>query len=206
VSCWNCHAHTQGEPFCPSCGKIQPRPPGATLFSVFGLPPSTEIPLPALEKRFRSLALKLHPDRVTGQDGRERRLSLEQTTALNEAYKTLKDPVRRSYYLLKLQGVSLEEEGKGQGAPAMPMEFLEEVMVLREKLESLRGKPEEIRAMADGVRGRQAAALDKAQRALGQRLAHPDDGEALKEAGTQLSYVRYFTRFLEEVERMEEEA
>ena len=63
---------------------------------------------------YRELSLQLHPDRFAQADAQERRLSLEQTTALNEAYKTLKDPVRRAFYLLKLHGVDLDREDAGR--------------------------------------------------------------------------------------------
>ena len=86
---------------------------------------------------------------------------MEQTTALNEAYKTLKDPVRRAFYLLKLHGVDLDREDAG-AQKDMPLEFLEEVMELREALdEAIAAKDlPRAQAMARGRwRGRKATAL-----------------------------------------------
>ncbi len=71
-----------------------------THFDVFGLRRSYDVDVPALEKQYRELSLQLHPDRVGQADARERLKALEGTTALNEAFKTLKDPVRRAFYLL----------------------------------------------------------------------------------------------------------
>src|SRR4051794_6410518 len=101
MKCPQCSAETGGRPFCPACGKLSPPVPGATHFAVFALAPSPDLDVAALEKQYRELSLKLHPDRFARADAHERRLSLEQTTALNDAFKTLKDPVRRAFYLLK---------------------------------------------------------------------------------------------------------
>lgn len=206
MKCWNCQAETQGRPFCPSCGKIAARPPGATHFDVFGLPRRHALDAAALEKQFRELSLKLHPDRFAQADPRERRLSLEQTTALNEAYKTLKEPARRAFYLLKLHGIDLDREDAG-AAKDVPLELLEEVMELREALAEARATKDVARAqkMGEGVSRRKAKALEEAVAALGKLEQGPDEA-ALKNASHALAQVRYFTRFLEEVEAIEEEA
>jgi molecular chaperone HscB len=208
VKCWNCEKETGGQPFCPACGKISPRPPGATLFDVFALRPGYDVDIPALEKRFRELSLQLHPDRFAQADARERRLSLEQTTALNEAFRTLKDPSRRAFYLLKLHGVDLDREDAGT-QQEMPQEFLEEVMELREELEGAIHTKDLTRAqaMAVDVTARQREALHEAADAL--RALHQDhqrEEELVKKASHALGRVRYFTRFLEQVEEFEEEA
>jgi molecular chaperone HscB len=207
VKCWNCEKETSGRPFCPACGKIAARTPGATLFDVFELPASYDVDIPALEKRFRDLSLQLHPDRFAQADVRERRLSLEQTTALNEAYRTLKDPSRRAFYLLKLHGVDLDREDAGTQKD-MPLDFLEEVMELREELEGAMHSKDLTRAqaMAVDVTARQREALHEAADAL-RALHQGEDGSALvKKASHALGRVRYFTRFLEQVEEFEEEA
>nr|WP_224365663.1 Fe-S protein assembly co-chaperone HscB [Hyalangium versicolor] len=183
------------------------RPAGATLFEVFELPASYDVDVPTLEKRFRELSLQLHPDRFAQADARERRLSLEQTTALNEAYKTLKDPSRRAFYLLKLQGVDLDREDAGT-QKGMPAEFLEEVLELREELEGAMHSKDLTRAqaMAVDVTARQREALTEAANALRALHHGEDDPSLVKKASHALGRVRYFTRFLEQVEEFEEEA
>lgn len=205
--CWNCQRELDPAAFCPTCGKLQPRKAGATLFDVFSLRPAVQLDVLALEARFRELSLKLHPDRFVGQDARERRYSLEQTTALNEAYRTLKDTTRRAFYLLKLQGLDLERED-GSTQKGMPLEFLEEVMELRETLEGFkaRGDLSGALALGESVQSRRSEALGAAQVALARRLEDAQNAAALDEAAHALARVRYFTRFLEDVERMEEEA
>lgn len=206
MKCWNCQAETEGRPFCPSCGKITQRSADATHFDVFGLPRRHQVDPAALEKQFRDLSLKLHPDRFVQADPKERRLSLEHTTALNNALKTLKDPARRAFYLLKLHGVDLDREDAG-AQKDMPLEFLEEVMELREELSEARAAKDvaKARKMADAVTKRREAALTVALESLGKLEAGPDDA-ALKNASHELARVRYFTRFLEEVDAIEEES
>ena len=206
MKCWNCEKDTAGRPFCAACGKIAERAPGTTHFDVFGLPPSPTVDVPALERQHRELSLKLHPDRFAQAEPRERRLSLEQTTALNDALKTLKDPTRRALYLLKLHGVDLEREDAG-AQRGMPLSFLEEVMELREALdEAMAARAQErVQTMARDVEGRRTAALQEGLDALRALEKTPGDEATVKKASHALGRVRYFTRFLEQVESFEEE-
>jgi molecular chaperone HscB len=174
------------------------------------MPPAYDVDIPSLERQFRELSLRLHPDRFAQADARERRLSLEQSTALNEAYKTLKDPSRRAFYLLKLRGVDLDREDTGSQRD-MPLEFLEEVMELREELEGAMHTKDLTRAqaMAVDVTARQREALHQAADALRALQQQPDSEEQqklVKKASHAMGRVRYFTRFLEQVEEFEEEA
>ncbi|MCU0700990.1 MAG: Fe-S protein assembly co-chaperone HscB [Myxococcaceae bacterium] len=168
-------------------------------FEVFGLAPALELDVKALEQKLRELSLEVHPDRFAQADAKTRLAALEKTTALNDAFKVLKDPVRRAFYVLKLKGVDLENESSAAQAK-MPMAFLEEVMERREQLEALKAQKDVVkaRAMADGIEREKQAALEHAKAALGR----DDVGEATH----QLGRVRYFTRFVEEVEALEEEA
>jgi molecular chaperone HscB len=168
-------------------------------FEVFGLAPALELDVKALEQKLRDLSLEVHPDRFAQADAKTRLAALEKTTALNDAFKVLKDPVRRAFYVLKLKGVDLENEATA-AQTKMPMAFLEEVMERREQLEALKARKDvaKAREMANGIEREKQSALDRAKTALGQ-----DD---VAEATHQLGRVRYFTRFVEEVEALEEEA
>src|SRR5438132_8463206 len=140
ATCWSCGAaRAPSDALCPSCGKVQaPPPPRGVLdkFSVLGFPRGYDLDERALDESFRALSRKLHPDRFARATPRERRFSLDQTTILNDAYRTLRDPVRRAEHLLQLRGVKLAgEERRGPGeAPALPQEFLEQALEDREKL------------------------------------------------------------------------
>jgi molecular chaperone HscB len=144
VACWACSvAHNDSTLFCPHCSKIQP-PPGGDFFRVFGLERAFQIDLPALEQEFHRLSRKVHPDRFARAGDNERQWSLADTALLNDAYRTLKDPLYRTEYLLKLEGAEIGEEHagkdrKGQKDPSrVPADLLEEVFELNMQLEEMR--------------------------------------------------------------------
>jgi molecular chaperone HscB len=141
VSCWSCGAaHDEAALFCPHCSKIQP-PPGGNYFSVFRLEPRLNLDLAALEIEFHRLSRKLHPDRFARAAENERAWSLADTALLNDAYRTLKDPLKRTEYLLKQQGAEIGEEhsGKDRRDPSrVPPDLLEEVFDLNMQLEEMR--------------------------------------------------------------------
>lgn len=141
VACWSCSiGHNDSTLFCPHCSKIQP-PPGGDYFSVFSLEPRLNLDLPELEHEFHRLSRKLHPDRFARADNNEKQWSLADTALLNDAYRTLKDPLRRTEYLLKLLGAEIGEEhaGKDRKDPSrVPADLLEEVFELNLQLEEMR--------------------------------------------------------------------
>ena len=141
VACWSCSiGHNDSTLFCPHCSKIQP-PPGGDYFSVFGLEPKLNLDLAELEHEFHRLSRKLHPDRFARALENEKEWSLADTALLNDAYRTLKDPLRRTEYLLKLQGAEIGEEnaGKDRKDPSrVPVDLLEEVFELNMQLEEMR--------------------------------------------------------------------
>ncbi len=141
VACWSCSvAHNDATLFCPHCSKIQP-PPGSDFFSVFGLTPRLNLDLPELEHEFHRLSRRLHPDRFARAGENEKQWSLADTALLNDAYRTLKEPIHRTEYLLKLHGAEIGEEhsGKDRKDPSrVPADLLEEVFELNMQLEEMR--------------------------------------------------------------------
>jgi molecular chaperone HscB len=133
--------------FCESCGKVQPPVP-VDYFSFFGLPSKLNVDVPALEKSFYELSRRLHPDLNARAGSQEQEWSLEQSSLLNDAYRTLRDPIKRTEYLLHLEGVVLEEQSKSATEQAratgvmkkqiVPADLLEEVFELNMQLEELR--------------------------------------------------------------------
>jgi molecular chaperone HscB len=117
-------------------------------FEVFGLPEKLTIDTAALEKQFYTLSRKLHPDRFASRPAQEQEEALRQSSLLNDAYRTLKDPILRTQYLLKLHGVELEEQSKAATDAArqsgrlkkqiVPPELLEEVFELNMQLQEMR--------------------------------------------------------------------
>lgn len=145
-TCWSC-GDMRVAHFCKSCGKVQPPIP-VDYFAFFGLPRKLNVDLALLEKDFYQLSRRLHPDLSARRDQREQEWSLEQSSQLNDAYRTLKDPIKRTEYLLRLEGVELEEQSKVATEKArasgeakkqiVPEDLLEEVFELNMQLEELR--------------------------------------------------------------------
>src|SRR6201993_1172442 len=145
-SCWSCGSMRAAH-FCESCGKVQPPVP-VDYFTFFGLPPKLNVDISALEKEFYELSRKLHPDLNARAGSMEQQWSLEQSSLLNDAYRTLRDPIKRTEYLLHLEGIVLEEQSKTATEQAratgevkkqiIPPDLLEEVFELNMQLEELR--------------------------------------------------------------------
>ena len=135
--------------FCTSCGKVQPPVP-VDYFAFFAFPRKLNLDTAALEKEFYALSRRLHPDVFGQADARERAWSLEQSSMLNDAYRTLKDPIKRTEYLLLLEGIELEEQSKQATEKArstgelkkqiVPPDLLEDVFELNMHLEELRAQ------------------------------------------------------------------
>jgi molecular chaperone HscB len=145
VACWSCHiAQNDLTLFCPHCSKIQPATAG-DFFQVFHLQRAFQIDLETLEREFHRLSRKLHPDRFARASEQEREWSLADTALVNDAYRTLKDPLHRTEYLLKLEGAQIGEQHAGKNRSAngndpsrVPADLLEEVFELNMQLEEMR--------------------------------------------------------------------
>ena len=117
-------------------------------FSFFSLPRKLALDVVALEKQFYVLSRKLHPDRFASKPVAEQEAALAESSLLNDAYRTLKDPIARTQYLLTLEGVELEEQSKAATDAArasgqekkqiVPPELLEEVFELNMQLQEMR--------------------------------------------------------------------
>lgn len=117
-------------------------------FSVFGLRRKLNIDTAALQREFYAKSRQLHPDNFATASPEQQRWSLEQTSLLNDAFRTLKDPIERTKYLLELEGVKLEEQSSNATVAArengaekkqvVPAELLEEVFELNIQLQDLK--------------------------------------------------------------------
>jgi molecular chaperone HscB len=132
--CWSCHERTLGTHFCSQCGKLLQLPRAVDYFALFEMPRKLWIEMRGLEQKFLQLSWKLHPDNFVNATETERDLSLKRSSELNDAYRTLRDPVGRVEYLLGIEGARKEGEHKQQAPP----ELLEEVFELNESLDELR--------------------------------------------------------------------
>lgn len=101
---------------------------------MFEIPRKLWIEMTGLEKKFLQLSWKLHPDNFVNASPEEREISLKRSSELNDAYRTLRDPIGRVEYLLAIEGARVEGKNKQQ----VPPELLEEVFELNESLDELR--------------------------------------------------------------------
>ena len=146
--CWSCHTEIGGDAqFCSKCGKLQAHTP-ADYFTFFGLPRRFALDRAALEKQFYQFSRKLHPDLYARATSQEQQWSLEKSSLLNDAWRTLRDPLTRTEYILGLEGIRLEEQSRdatdaaaASGAAKqqiVPPDLLEEVFELNMQLEEMR--------------------------------------------------------------------
>src|SRR3984885_51257 len=189
-SCWSCGSMRAAH-FCEACGKVQPPVP-VDYFSFFGLPPKLDLDVKVLEKDFYDLSRRLHPDLNARADSKEQEWSLEQSSLLNDAYRTLKDPIKRTEYLLHLEGVELEEQSKNATEQArstgevkkqiVPPDLLEEVFELNMQLEELRAQKklgEDDPALVEEI-GKQKLELEEKYESLSEELrTYWDDWDRL---------------------------
>lgn len=165
LSCWSCKAPSGNGHFCAACGKIQPLSHDADYFVFFAMPQKLQIDEAVLEKSFHHLSWKLHPDNFVKASEYERNLALDRSSELNDAFRTLRDPISRVEYLLLRAGVRKEGTTRQQAPP----ELLEEVFELNESLDELReAKPE------GGDLTELRAKLTDAQRNFQEKLAEVD--------------------------------
>ena len=181
-TCWSC-GDMRAAHFCSACGKVQPPQP-ADYFTFFGLSRKLNLDTASLEREFYELSRRLHPDLSARFDKREQEWSLEKTSQLNDAYRTLKDPIKRTEYLLRLEGVELEEQSKAATEQArssgqvkkqvVPPDLLEEVFELNMQLEELRAQKklgEDDPALLEEI-GKQKLELEEKYEALVDSLKH----------------------------------
>lgn len=149
------------EHFCPNCSRILALGRHGDYFSFLGLPRQLNLDSHQLERNFRELSRKFHPDYYYNAPPQERLASLERSSYLNDAYRALKNPVSRIEHLLALEGfppVASDRPGPSGQAPAkVPPALLEEVFALNEELDEIR-EAREGGANPDALRQRLEAA------------------------------------------------
>jgi len=148
-----------------------------------------------LQRRFHARSRQLHPDRFARATPAEQQAALDQSSLLNDAYRTLRDPVRRAEYVLKLEGFDIGE----QRSKDVPPDLLEEVFELNMALEELQTGDESVRPQVDQARARFEAMRDQVDQALEPLFAQYD---ATRERGTleairaQLNRRKYITNLI----------
>jgi len=115
----------------------------SNFFELFELPVSYDVDLNQIQKIYMDLQKQVHPDKFANGTDLEKRLSMQQTSWINEAQATLKDPVLRAIYLLKLKDTDFNLENE----TTMDAAFLMQQLEMRERLEHIRKKDDPLAAL-----------------------------------------------------------
>ena len=160
-------------------------------FALMGLPRSFSLDPGTLEAAWRRLQAAVHPDRHVQGSGTERRIAMEMATRVNEAYRVLRDPLRRAAYLCELDGVDVRSESN----TAMPAEFLMQQMTWRETLEDARAGRDQ------AALGALAGEVDSARHELLARIRTLLDGQRASQAAADaVRQLMFLERIGEEID------
>jgi molecular chaperone HscB len=162
-------------------------------FELFGLPMRFRIDAQALQRAYRDLQRDVHPDRYAGGSDHEKRLALQASARVNEAYRTLKDPVTRAEYLLQLAGIDATAETDTR----LPIDFLTRQLERREDADEARSAHDE-RALA--------AILDDVRRESGALLADMEDvlaGDDREPARMRVRELRFLAKLDDDLREMQ---
>jgi len=166
-------------------------------FTLFELPCAFEIDINTLSERYRKLQSQLHPDKFVNATEQERRLSIQKTAFVNEAYQTLKSPMLRARYLLILNGVEFDDEKETH----FDSEFLMEQIELRESLSEIRSAENAVTELKQLMVG-----ITQRKKAMESQLA-----VALKTKGEEqnakqmVQKMQFLIRLQQEADELEEE-
>jgi molecular chaperone HscB len=170
-------------------------------FATLGAPRRFDLDLAALEKTHRELSRALHPDKFASAGASERRAALEQAANVNEAWRVLRDPIRRAEALFQLEGIEVGEAKEPKPSSAFLMEVMEE----REALAEARAEKDldRVRKLAAAVSDRMKAAQERLGAAFNGSSPTADELARLLPL---LGEMRFYRRFLDEAAAIEEEA
>lgn len=193
TQCDECsQTYEAGAMFCPECNAIQPFV-SADYFSIFGLKTHFDVDVAAIEKTYFALQKQLHPDRFTSASILARTYSLQHSVTVNDAYATLKNPLKRAEYLLNKQGISVNQE---QNSIKPDPDVLMETMELREALAEI-DTSEAVRVFSCQLADTRKDILRQLHEALSQ--------EKWQQAGQLAIRLRYVEKTQEETKRKKQQ-
>jgi molecular chaperone HscB len=167
-------------------------------FATLGIARTFDVDLPSVEKVHRELSRALHPDKYVGSPPSERLASLGKAVEVNEAWRIVRDPIRRAEALLALSGMAVSE-GDGPRSSTADPTFLMEMLEQREALAEAKQKKdrEAVRRMAAAIEER----ASEVERALAQGFARGEAKALVEKVGE----LKFYRRFLDEVSAIEDE-
>lgn len=182
--CWHCGHPSEASLFCQFCNHLlRPTP---DYYRFLDMPRRLSVDADELQQRFYKMSRLVHPDKYTRGAAVEKQNSLEATAILNDAYRTLRDPVLRAEYVLKENGFDIGE----QRTKDVPPELLEEVFELNMALEELRGGDEDARVPLEESKQKFVAMRDAIDSELEQLFIQHDKTSTVKDAHEALQAIR----------------
>ena len=159
-----------------------------TDFQLFGVPARFAQDRAALDARWKELQREAHPDRFASRGAAAQRVAMQWSVRINEAYRRLKDPIRRASYLCELNGAPIDAHTN----TAMPADFLQQQMAWREELDEAGDAAafEQLRAEVEAARARALSALDWLI----------DEKGDFAEASRQVRALMFIERFADDIE------
>jgi len=167
-------------------------------FELFELPVTFDIDLNVLTQRYRELQHAVHPDKFANATDRERMLAVQQTSLINEAHTSLKDPLLRARYMLSLAGVDITNEPE----TVMDTEFLMQQMELREQLAEIKGSQDALTNL-DNFMANVKSELKKRIQTLSELLSDLNT-ETQKQAYALTQQMQFLYKLQSEAEQIEE--
>ena len=196
-SCWKCGQASPESLFCRFCNSLQP--PTPDYFAFFGFDRHLSLDTAELERRYYGLSRQIHPDYFRRGAPNEEQFALDATAILNDAYRTLKNPVSRGEYVLKEEGF----QPAGRQAKRVPPELLEDVFEVNLSIERLRGGDASVRPALEQERDRfrgMSKAIDKDLEVLFREYDGTGERDVLGKIRGVLDRRSYVSNLIEQVE------
>lgn len=178
----------------------------SNFYEIFSLPAGWQIDRSTLDSRYRQLQREFHPDRFAAKGDVEKRLAVQTTSLINQAYETLKSPLKRAQYMLELEDIDADQESH----ITSDMSFLMKQIEFRENLEDIRDSADPLaglEAMRDDVQAQYLQLQEdfQAQYRTAQHHAGKQSADNYNDALDTVAKMQFFAKLLDEIEQREEE-
>jgi molecular chaperone HscB len=189
-TCWKCEEEVEsGYIFCSACKAIQPSA-DIDHFTRLDVEQTFDIGEKILDVTYFAKQRYLHPDLFVKKSDKEKKYSMGHTVDLNNAYETLKSPLKRAEYLLKLEGVIVNQDNSKSVKPSQQM--LMESLEMREELEGASDN-EQVRSLFVKATDDKMAIIDDIKKQLAE--------SNFDEAAQSTIKLRYLEKFIEEIKK-----
>lgn len=172
--------------------------PSTDPFEILGISPTFDVDLKACEARHRELSRAAHPDKFRDASPAERKRATDIAASANEAWRALRDPIKRAEILFERRGVGVGEGNEPKAAPAFLMTMLEKREALAEaRAQNDRAAVERLKVEIEAM---QAESMGELSHAF-----HEGGAAALEAAVPHLGKLRFYRRYIEDVSAIEDE-